>query len=104
MIAFLTMRKSKSKRKKGAKMKHELKIYPHYFQAVLDGKKTFEIRKNDRGFNVGDTVVLKEWDNIKYSGREIHAKIKYILDDKFIGLTSGYVAFSLEIIGVYSAY
>lgn len=82
--------------------KHELKIYPHYFQAIVDGNKTFEIRKNDRGFQVGDTVILKEWDNIKYSGREIHAKIKYILDDKFIGLAEGYVAFSIDVFAVIS--
>lgn len=55
---------------------HELKIYPKYFEAILDGKKTFEIRKDDRDFQVGDSIVLKEWDNIKYSGREIQAIIK----------------------------
>lgn len=64
---------------------HELKIYPKYFEAILDGKKTFEIRKDDRDFQVGDSIVLKEWDNIKYSGREIQAIIKYMLDDAFIG-------------------
>ena len=79
---------------------HELKIYPKYFEAILDGKKTFEIRKNDRYFHVGDRIVLKEWDNIKYSGREIHATIKYILDDAFIGLAEGYVAFSFGILKI----
>lgn len=83
-------------------MDHELKIYPKYFQEIVDGNKNFEIRKNDRGFRVGDTVTLKEWDNIQYSGREIRAKIKYILDDKFIGLTDGYVAFAIEIISIIS--
>lgn len=83
-------------------MDHELKIYPKYFQEIVDGNKNFEIRKNDRGFHVGDTVTLKEWDNIQYSGREIHAKIKYILDDKFIGLADGYVAFAIEIISIIS--
>ena len=68
---------------------HELKIYPKYFEAILDGKKTFEIRKDDRDFQVGDSIVLKEWDNIKYSGREIQAIIKYMLDDAFIGLAEG---------------
>lgn len=31
-------------------MDHELKIYPKYFDAILSGEKTFEIRRNDRGF------------------------------------------------------
>ena len=79
---------------------HELKIYPKYFEAILDGKKTFEIRKNDRDFQVGDSIVLKEWDNIKYSGREIQAIIKYMLDDTFIGLEEGYVAFSFGILKI----
>lgn len=76
---------------------HELKTYPQYFQQTLEGNKPFEIRLNDRNFQVGDIVILKEWDNIKYSGREIRGTIKYILDDKFIGLSKGYVAFSLDI-------
>ena len=79
---------------------HELKIYPKYFEAILDGKKTFEIRKNNRIFHVGDSIVLREFDNIKYSGREIHATIKYMLDDTFIGLEEGYVAFSFGILKI----
>ena len=79
---------------------HELKIYPKYFKAILDGKKTFEIRKDDRDFQVGDSIVLKEWDNIKYSGREIQAIIKYMLDDAFIGLAEGYAAFSFGILKI----
>lgn len=77
-------------------MIHELKTYPKYFEETLKGNKPFECRLNDRGFAVGDIVVLKEWDNIKYSGREITGRIKYILDDRFIGLKEGYVIFSLE--------
>lgn len=76
---------------------HELKTYPQYFQQTMDGKKNWECRKNDRRFHVGDTVILKEWDNIRYSGREIRGIITYILDDKFIGLQPGYVIFSLDV-------
>lgn len=43
-------------------MKHDLKIWPQYYCRVADGSKTFEVRENDRGFQPGDTVVLKEWD------------------------------------------
>lgn len=42
-------------------MKHELKIWPQYYCRVADGTKTFEVRKNDRGFQPGDTVILREW-------------------------------------------
>lgn len=42
-------------------MTHHLKIWPQYFCRVEDGSKTFEVRKNDRGFQPGDTVVLNEW-------------------------------------------
>lgn len=43
-------------------MVHELKIWPQFYARVADGSKTFEIRENDRGFQPGDEVVLKEWD------------------------------------------
>ena len=62
-------------------MLHELKIYPKYFQETIEGNKPFEIRKNDRHFQVGDVLLLKEWDNIKYTGREIGAVVRYVLDD-----------------------
>ena len=52
-------------------MTYELKILPMYFQAVWDGKKTFEVRKNDRGYKPNDILVLKEWDGTKFLIREI---------------------------------
>lgn len=42
-------------------MIHELKTWPQYFCRVADGSKTFEVRKNDRGFQQGDEVLLREW-------------------------------------------
>ncbi len=41
---------------------HELKCHPEYFSRVASGQKTFEIRKNDRDFQVGDIIILKEYD------------------------------------------
>lgn len=41
---------------------HDLKIWPQFYRRVADGTKTFEVRVNDRGFQLGDTVVLREWD------------------------------------------
>lgn len=39
-------------------MNHKLKIEEPYYIAVVEGRKTFEIRFNDRGFQAGDTVEL----------------------------------------------
>ena len=48
-------------------MIHELKILPKYFNEILQENKSFELRR-DRGFKVGDTIVLNEWieDEKKY--------------------------------------
>lgn len=43
-------------------MRHDVKIWPEYLDAVLDGRKTYEVRKNDRGYQVGDQLLLREWD------------------------------------------
>jgi hypothetical protein len=53
------------------KMKHELKIWPQYFCRVEDGSKTFEVRKNDRGFQPGDVVVLREYDPTEITHEEL---------------------------------
>lgn len=43
-------------------MHHELKIWPQFYSRVKDRSKTFEVRDNDRDFQPGDTVLLREWD------------------------------------------
>lgn len=60
---------------------HELKILPKFFGDVESGEKTFEIRKNDRDYQVGDLIRLKEFDAFKqqYTGNETgYYKIIYI--------------------------
>lgn len=61
-------------------MIHKLKILPGYFKAVCEGVKTFEIRKNDRGFKVGDKLILMEYNDGEYVGPVIEKKITYITD------------------------
>ncbi|HHL0747950.1 TPA: DUF3850 domain-containing protein, partial [Streptococcus agalactiae] len=41
---------------------HLLNCYPEYFEAIMDGTKTFECRYNDRDFKVGDELLLREYD------------------------------------------
>ena len=61
--------------------KHELKTWPVYFEALWDERKRFEIRKNDRDYREGDELLLREYDPERgeYSGREIEAKVTYVL-------------------------
>lgn len=70
-------------------MKHELKIWREFFKPVADGSKTFEVRENDRGFQLGDEVELKEWDPVSevlpdYTGRSLSFRIGYVfpIDEK----------------------
>lgn len=62
---------------------HELKTWPAYFEAVLDGSKPFEVRRADRPFATGDTLHLREWDPATqaYSGRVVEVVVTYKLTD-----------------------
>jgi ASC-1-like (ASCH) protein len=63
-------------------MKHRLKTWPEYFEAVLSGKKTFEIRKNDRDYQVNDLLLLQKYNpkTNEYTGRELLVEVTYITD------------------------
>lgn len=71
---------------------HELKTIPPFFEQVYTGLKTFELRKNDRDFRVGEMLQLREYEPTtkQYSGRYVWKKIIYILKD-FEGLADGFV-------------
>ena len=82
-------------------MLHELKIEKQFADAVLDGRKTFELRKNDRGFNAGDLVRFEVVEHgVAFTFRcddhplngEVY-RIGYVLSGW--GLEEGYVAFSI---------
>ena len=45
-------------------MTHVLKCWPEYYEAVIGGEKTFEVRKWDRPYRVGDTLLLKEYNQV----------------------------------------
>jgi hypothetical protein len=62
----------------------EKKMWPKYFQAFLDGKKTFEVRLADWKCKPGDTLIFKEWDpkTKKYTGRSFNRKVGYVFKTK----------------------
>lgn len=78
-------------------MIHELKILPEYFEDVVSGEKTFEIRKNDRPFKKGDLLALNEYDqsNKAYTGASCLVYVDYILDDANY-CKIGYVAMAIK--------
>jgi len=78
---------------------HKLKTINPYFNRCWEQEKTFEVRKNDRDFQKGDNVYLQEYDKEtdKYSGRELHCVITYVLHD-FIAIDQEYVVFSFSVI------
>lgn len=71
---------------------HYLKVYPRYFQMMKAGLKPWEIRINDRGYQVNEVVILKEWHEKeeRYSGSEAIRVITNIIY-KAPGLKKGYV-------------
>lgn len=77
---------------------HELKLNIAFCDAVLKGLKTFEIRKNDRDFKMGDLIEFKPVNNDGEEGyhkvQNRTYKITYILDNW--GLKEGYVALAIN--------
>lgn len=80
---------------------HKLKLDSCYYADSATGIKTFEIRKNDRNYQVGDVLELREWVWSALEGKgaytgEVHWKITtYILDDAKY-LKDGYVCLSVS--------
>lgn len=77
---------------------HELKTWPEFFEAILDNRKMFELRKNDRNFKVGDTLRLREYQPAAagegtYTNRELDVRVTYILaaGDWPMAVQKGYV-------------
>ena|SRR3990167_2974124 len=93
---------------------HDLKVWPKHYQGLVSGDKRFEIRRDDRGFQVGDVLHLQEWkptivDGVwnsrgEYTGRELHATVTYIIrggeqlasEQPYLNLHAGWVIMSIK--------
>lgn len=75
---------------------HELKIMPKYFDEVIKGSKTFEIRRNDRDFEVGDRLLLREHTGRGYTGCNVRVLVTYVLKD-FEGVKDGFCVMGIKV-------
>lgn len=85
---------------------HELKTDSEVFKEVFFGRKTFEIRKDDRDFKVGDTLHLRETmftgkemaagASLRYTGRECLCRVTHIMRGPCYGLAEGWCILSID--------
>ncbi len=92
---------------------HVLKTWPEPFAALLDGTKTAEFRRDDRGFQVGDELLLREFDpgaitaaqiydlSAGYSGREIKRLVSHVVRGPAFGVPDGFAVLSLAVRACY---
>jgi len=73
----------------------ELKCWSISFQAIKDGTKRFEYRKDDRPYGVGVTVLQREWNpDTGYTGDSLYHDITFIIRGGVFGIPGGYCIFS----------
>ena len=79
---------------------HELKTWPEEFGWTISGGKTFELRVNDRGYQSGDVLHLREWDPTReeYTGRSVSRQVVYILAGGKFGLPENMVIMQLVMV------
>jgi hypothetical protein len=77
---------------------HQLKTWPDYFEAVFLEKKPFEVRLDDRNFQVGDVLILREYDPAtgEYSGRQLARNVTYKLPGGGFGVEAGYCVLGIK--------
>ena len=68
---------------------HQIRLAKPYFDDVANGIKTFELRKNDRGYKKGDILEMMEFADGKNTGRMVKVLVTYILED-YTGIEDGY--------------
>lgn len=84
--------------------RHEIKSWPQNFADALTGRKTFEIRKDDRPYATGDTVILCEFDPLPgpddepgamrgYTGRRAFFVIGFV--ERSAAIPDGWCGFAL---------
>lgn len=76
---------------------HDIKCWPSYFEALLQNVKHFELRNNDRNYQVDDVLFIHEYDpdTELYTGRSLVRRVSFVVTEG-PWLTPGYAALSLQ--------
>lgn len=76
---------------------HYLKTWPGPLTAMVSGLKTFEFRRNDRNFQIGDTLQCAGWDPTHecHTGEIRTFRVTYILHGGQFGVPEGYCVMSI---------
>ena len=77
---------------------HDLKIWPEFFVPIVAGEKTFEVRRDDRQYREGDTLMLREWNLVaeRYTGRTTTVTVTYVArGGGRTGIEHGFVVLAL---------
>lgn len=75
---------------------HVMKAVSPHFEDVWDGRKTFEIRVDDRGIDTHDWLHLVEWGGPEKVGRCVTVKCTHLMRGPIFGLAAGWILLSLD--------
>lgn len=87
---------------------HTLKTWPVYYDAIERGEKNFEVRRDDRGFQKGDVLILQrtgtdDWNRhqVDYGAdfkvrHQLRKTITYVLTGGQFGIEPGFVVLGLS--------
>ena len=81
-------------------MEHVLKTWTKPFNAVLEGRKRHEYRIDDRPYQVGDVLRLREYIVCRkqFTGRELRATVTYLARGPVFGIPDAYLVMSIELV------
>ena len=80
---------------------HELKCWPASFEALRSAQKKADFRRDDRGFEEGDLLIMQEWVPVllgseigDYTGAILALRISHV--ERGFGIPEGFAMLSVE--------
>ena len=76
---------------------HQIRLGASFFEDACSNRKSFELRKNDRGYKEGDILELMEFADGRNTGRMVRKLVTYILED-YTGLEDGFCIMATSLV------